>query len=84
VTMTMEAAPRPISASVRPGDRVRVLGAPSWCRRYFSGREGRVVRVLPFAKGDVWVRFERPVRPWCDRMEAVKEFPFSPDQVAAA
>lgn len=84
MTMAMQAAPQSISDIVRPGDRVRILDAPSWCRRYFNGREGRVVRVLPFAKGDVWVRFERPVRPWCDRMEAVEEFPFSLDQVAAA
>jgi hypothetical protein len=82
--MAMEAAPQAIDATVRPGDRVRILDAPSWCCRYFAGREGRVVRVLPFAGGDVWVRFERPVSPWCERMDPVKEFPFGPDQLAAA
>ena len=65
------------------GDRVVIVDAPSWVRRYFTGRAGRVVRVLPFAGGDVWVRFERPVIPWCDRMEPVEEFPFAPEQVAA-
>ncbi len=65
------------------GDRVVVLDAPSWCRRYFTGKAGRVMRVLPFA-GDVWVRFERPVIPWCDRMDPVEVFPFAPDQLAAA
>ena len=84
MTMAMEAAPQTISVAVRPGDRVRILDAPSWCRRYFTGRAGQVVRVLPFAGGDVWVRFEQPVRPWCERMDAVEEFPFAPDQVAAA
>ena len=29
-------------------------------------------------------RFERPVSPWCDRMEPVEEFPFAPEQLAAA
>ncbi len=82
MTMVMEAMPQAIGAGVRPGDRVRILDAPSWCRRYFAGKEGRVVRVLPLAGGDVWVRFKRPVRPWCERMDAVKEFPFSPDEVA--
>ncbi len=66
------------------GDRVRILDAPSWCRRYFTGKAGRVVRVLPFPGGDVWVRFERPVTPWCDRMDTVEEFPFAPEQLAAA
>lgn len=66
------------------GDRVIVLDAPSWCRRYFTGMAGRVVRVLPFNEGDVWVRFERPVTPWCDRMDPVEEFPFAPHQLAAA
>ena len=66
------------------GDHVLVLDAPSWCRRYFRGKAGHVVRVLPFDGGDVWVRFERPVIPWCDRMEPVEEFPFGPDQLAAA
>jgi hypothetical protein len=65
------------------GDRVVILDAPSWCRRYFTGRAGRVARVLPFA-GDVWVRFERPIIPWCDRMDPVEEFPFARDQLAAA
>ncbi len=66
------------------GDRVRILDAPSWCRRYFVNQAGRVVRVLPFAGGDVWVRFERPVTPWCDRMDPVEEFPFAPEQLAVA
>ena len=66
------------------GDRVVIVDAPSWVRRYFTGRAGRVVRVLPFAGGDVWVRFERPVIPWCDRMEPVEVFPFAPEQLAAA
>jgi len=66
------------------GDRVVIVDAPSWVRRYFTGRSGRVLRVLPFAGGDVWVRFERPVIPWCDRMEAVEEFPFAPEQLVAA
>jgi hypothetical protein len=66
------------------GDRVVIVGAPLWCRRYFTGRAGRVVRVSPFPGGDVWVRFERPVIPWCDRMDPVEEFPFAPEQVAAA
>ena len=35
------------------GDRVVIVDAPSWVRRYFTGRAGRVVRVLPFAGGDV-------------------------------
>ena len=65
------------------GDRVVIVDAPSWVRRYFTGRAGRVSRVLPFAGGDVWVRFERPVIPWCERMEAVEEFPFAPEQLAA-
>ena len=66
------------------GDRVHVLDAPSWCRRYFTGRAGLVVRVIPFPGGDVWVRFEPPVIPWCQRMDAVEEFPFAPEQLAAA
>jgi hypothetical protein len=66
------------------GDRVVIVDAPSWVRRYFTGRSGRVLRVLPFPGGDVWVRFERPVIPWCDRMEPVEEFPFAPEQLAAA
>ncbi len=66
------------------GDRVVIVDAPAWVRRYFTGRAGRVVRVLPFAGGDVWVRFERPVIPWCDRMDPVEEFPFAPEQLSAA
>ncbi|MBI2912427.1 MAG: hypothetical protein HYY03_00725 [Chloroflexi bacterium] len=69
---------------LQAGDRVMVVDAPSWCRRYLAGRAGRVVRVLPFAGGDVWVRFERPVAPWCDHMDPVEEFPFSPWQLASA
>jgi hypothetical protein len=84
MTMATEAMPQAISTAVRPGDRVRVLDAPSWCRRYFAGKAGSVVRTLPFAGGDVWVRFEQPVRPWCERMDAVEEFPFAPDHLAAA
>ena len=67
----------------RRGDRVMVVDAPAWCRRYLAGRAGYVARVLPFA-GDIWVRFERPVAPWCERMEAVDEFPFTLDQLSAA
>ncbi len=66
------------------GDRVNILDAPSWCRRYFTGRAGRVVRVIPFPGGDIWVRFERPVIPWCQRMDPVEEFPFAREQLAAA
>ncbi len=69
---------------IRLGDRVRIVDAPSWCRRYFAGKAGWVVRTLPFAGGDVWVRIEQPVRPWCERMDVVEEFPFAPEQVAAA
>lgn len=79
MTMAMETG----NGRLFTGDRVVVLDAPSWCRRYFTGKAGRVMRVLPFA-GDVWVRFERPVIPWCDRMDPVEVFPFAPDQLAAA
>ena len=72
------------SDELAAGDRVVILDAPSWVRRYFTGKAGRVVRVPPFAGGDVWVRFERPVIPWCDRMDPVEEFPFAPAQLAAA
>ena len=77
---------RPLSKNghLRAGDRVLILDAPSWCRRYFAGRAGRVVRILPFAEGDVWVRFEPPVNSWCDRMDPVEEFPFARHQLAAA
>ncbi len=84
MTTATEAPAAPRDSELLAGARVRILDAPSWCRRYFAGRTGRVVRVLPFPGGDVWVRFERPVTPWCDRMEAVEEFPFAPDQLAAA
>ena len=82
--MIASAASTPETESLQPGDRVLILDAPSWVRRYFTGRSGRVVRVVPFAGGDVWVRFERPVIPWCDRMDAVEEFPFAPEQLAVA
>ena len=72
------------SDELAAGDRVVIVDAPSWVRRYFTGKAGRVVRVTPFAGGDVWVRFERPVIPWCDRMDPVEEFPFAPAQLAAA
>lgn len=84
MTTATDAPPQSRNGEVRAGDRVRVLDAPSWCRRYFTGKAGRVVRVVPFPGGDVWVRFERPVTPWCERMDPVAEFPFAPDQVAAA
>ncbi len=84
MTMATEAQSHTRDGGLLSGDRVRILDAPSWCRRYFTGKAGRVVRVLPFAKGDVWVQFERPVSPWCDRMDPVEEFPFAPDQLAAA
>ncbi len=83
MTLAAQAAPPIIDSVLQMGDRVRVLDAPSWCRRYFAGKQGRVVRVIPFG-GDVWVRFERPVTPWCDRMDPVEEFPFAKDQIAAA
>lgn len=79
--MAVSAAAQPAAEALHPGDRVLVLDAPKWCRRYFAGREGRVTRVLPFDSGDVWVRFERPVDPWCDRMDPVEEFPFAPGQL---
>ena len=82
--MIAPAEPIPETESLQPGDRVLIRDAPSWVRRYFTGRAGRVSRVLPFAGGDVWVRFERPVIPWCARMEAVEEFPFAPEKLAAA
>jgi hypothetical protein len=84
MTLATEALPRSGNGEVRAGDRVLILDAPSWCRRYFTGRAGRVVSVLPFPGGDVWVRFERPVMPWCERMDPVAEFPFAPDQLATA
>ncbi len=84
MTAVREAPRQADLAALGPGDRVLVLDAPSWCRRYFAGRAGRVTRVLPFAGGDVWVRFEPPVTPWCERMDPVKEFPFSPQQLQAA
>ncbi len=74
----------PRTGGLLAGDRVVIVDAPSWCRRYFAGQVGRIVRVLPFTRGDVWVRFERPVGPWCDRMESIEEFPFAPDHLAAA
>lgn len=82
-TATKSTAPSG-NGSLLTGDRVVVLDAPSWCRRYFTGKAGRIVRVLPFSEGNVWVRFERPVTPWCDRMDSVEEFPFAPDQLAVA
>jgi len=84
MTMATEAQSLTRDGGLLSGDRVRILDAPSWCRRYFTGKAGRVVRVLPFAGDNVWVRFERPVMPWCDRMDAVEEFPFAPEQLAAA
>ena len=84
--MTTSTVPAPAERSdeLAAGDRVVIVDAPSWVRRYFTGKAGRVVRVTPFAGGDVWVRFERPVIPWCDRMDPVEEFPFAPAQLAAA
>jgi hypothetical protein len=84
MTMATEAPTQLSNGGLLEGDRVRILDAPSWCRRYFAGKAGRVVRVLPFPGGDVWVRFDRPVTPWCDRMDTVQEFPFAPEQLAAA
>ena len=84
MTTAIEAQPPTRDGDLLSGDRVRILDAPSWCRGYFTGKAGRVVRVLPFAGDNVWVRFERPVMPWCDRMDAVEEFPFAPEQLAAA
>src|SRR4030067_3296175 len=63
MTTTTEASPRSGIGDVRPGDRVLILDAPSWCRRYFTGKAGEVVRVLPFPGGDVWVRVERRLHP---------------------
>ncbi len=82
MVLAVETRPRSADGHLQPGDRVMVVDAPSWCRRYLAGKVGRVVRVLPFKGGDVWVRFERPVTPWCESMEALEEFPFSPWQVA--
>ncbi len=84
MTITMEAPTQPERATLHPGDRVLVLDAPSWCRRYLTGLTGHVIQVLPFDRGDVWVRFERAVTPWCERMDPVEEFPFSPQQLQAA
>ncbi len=84
MTTAVDERPQTSDNRLRAGDRVRVVDAPSWCRRHFTDRAGRVVRVLPFRDGDVWVRFERPVRPWCDHMDPVEEFPFAPGQLAAA
>lgn len=84
MTTATESASAPSDRALAAGDHVLVRDAPSWCRRYFTGKAGRVVRVLPFDGGDVWVRFERPVVPWCNRMDPVEEFPFTPDQLAAA
>lgn len=83
MTVAMETGLCSGRVELRRGDRVRVLDAPAWCRRHFAGRAGEVVRVLPFA-GDVWVRFDLPVSPWCERMDPVDEFPFAPDQLSAA
>lgn len=83
MTIAIEAVPQAVGAGVRPGDRVRIEDAPAWCRRHFTGRAGQVVRVVPLAGGDVWVRFEQPVRPWCKGMDAVKEFPFAPNHLAS-
>lgn len=84
MTTATDAPPQSGNGDVREGDRVLILDAPSWCRRYLTGKEGEVIRVLPFPGGDIWVRFERPVTPWCERMDPVEEFPFSPGQLAAA
>lgn len=84
MTMASDTPTQTTDARLAAGDRVHILDAPSWCRRYFAGKAGRVVRVIPFPGGHVWVRFERPVIPWCDRMEPVEEFPFAPEQLAAA
>ncbi len=84
MTTATEAPTQAPNGRLVTGDRVHILDAPSWCRRYFTGKAGRVVRVLPFRGGDVWVRFERPVIPWCDRMEPVEEFPFAPEHLVAA
>ena len=84
MTTSVDERPQTRDNRLLPGDRVRVVDAPSWCRRYFTGQAGRVLRVLPFRDGDVWVRFEQPVSPWCDRMDPIDEFPFAPGQLAAA
>ena len=84
MTMATDTPTQTTDGRLAAGDRVHILDAPSWCRRYFAGKAGRVVRVIPFPGGDVWVRFERPVIPWCDRMDPVEEFPFAPEQLAAA
>ena len=66
---------------LQPGDEVIVRGAPEWCRRYLAGLTGRVTRVLPFPNGEVWVRFDAPVSPWCERMEPLAEFPFTREEL---
>ncbi len=80
----VETWPQSRNGRLHIGDRVVVVDAPAWCRRYLAGRVGRVVRILPFGGGDAWVRFERPVGPWCERMDPVEEFPFSPGHLAPA
>ena len=84
MTTSTESVTEGRTEELAAGDRVVIVDAPSWVRHYFTGRSGRVLRVLPFPGGDVWVRFERPVVPWCDRMEPVEEFPFAPEQLSAA
>ncbi len=84
MTTSIDTPTQTTDVRLAAGDRVHILDAPSWCRRYFAGKAGRVVRVIPFPGGAVWVRFERPVIPWCDRMDPVEVFPFAPEQLAAA
>ncbi len=75
-------SPESSNGALRAGDRVLIVDAPSWCRRYVEGRRGCVARVFPFDKEPlVWVRFEPPVPSWCPRMKTLEEFPFAAGQV---
>lgn len=75
-------SPERSNGALRVGDRVLVVDAPSWCRRFVEGRHGCVARVFPFDEEPlVWVWFEPPIAPWCARMEALEEFPFASGQL---
>ncbi len=74
--------PERSNGALRVGDRVLIVDAPSWCRRYVEGRHGCVARVLPFEEEPlIWVRFEPPIPPWCARMESLEEFPLAAGQL---
>lgn len=70
------------NGTLHVGDRVLIVDAPSWCRRYVKGKRGRVARVLPFAEEPlVWVRFRPAITPWCPRMGPLQEFPLAAGQL---